>query len=211
MNIDTIARAIVNRIPYEAPEIVHEEALYLMIVSALRNAYEQGKRDEAARAQYDGLCPTCRLPLMSIQSINGTPMVVGHACSAADADLARLPELFERAGLGTSGGGGATIDKPYAPQPGRIDVDEMFTTDRWGEQRLDHLRITASVRMRHEAVLLAKRRYPHAHLIYIMDRYGDAAEIEIPLRLTDDDVMDYLAWRDKILVQIYAEAQGTPT
>lgn len=97
-------------------------------------------------------------------------------------------------------------DQEYRPQPGRVVVDETFVTDFWGQQHLSHLRISVQVRLPHETALKIKQRYPHAQLDTILDERGEAAEIEILLRLTDDDVMPYIEWRDKMLERVYQEA-----
>jgi hypothetical protein len=108
--------------------------------------------------------------------------------------------------VGEEGGGEGVTEKEYQPQLGSVDVDETFVTDYWGQQHLSHLRVSVRVRLPHDAALKIKQRYPHARLDYILDECGEAAEIEILLRLTDDDVMPYIEWRDKMLERIYQEA-----
>lgn len=98
------------------------------------------------------------------------------------------------------------VVEEYQPQPGSVIVDETFVTDLWGQQHLSHLRVSVRVRLPHEAAAKIKQHYPHARLDYIIDERGQAAEIEILLRLTDDDVMPYIEWRDKMLERVYQEA-----
>ena len=99
------------------------------------------------------------------------------------------------------------IDENYKPQPGRVEVDETFVTDFFGQQHLNHLRISIQVRLPHASAMAIKRRYPHAQLMYITDEHGESAEVEILLRLSDGDVWPYLEWRDSMLARVYQEAE----
>ena len=94
MNITHLAQEIIANIPYEAPEIIDGDALLVMLTEALFNAYEQGKRD--ALQPGAGSPIECEIS-PEVATILNDPR--------ASITLLRLPDLFERAGLGTSGGG----------------------------------------------------------------------------------------------------------
>ena len=101
----------------------------------------------------------------------------------------------------------------YQPHEGHIKVGESFRIDGYGYLHLQYVQVTARVRISLESAERLRRQYhPGVRVTATLDERGSAAEVEIPLRLTDEDLQPYLVWRDSILKKVYALANdgGVP-
>jgi hypothetical protein len=100
------------------------------------------------------------------------------------------------------------LESNYMPHRGEIEVRERFATDyRNGESHLDRVSVVVKLRVSHEQAVKLQRKYPGARSNFILDSYGECADLEITLRTDDATIEPYLRWRDSILAEVYEATQ----
>ncbi len=99
------------------------------------------------------------------------------------------------------------IEPNYTPHAGSIEVRESYATDhRNGETHLDNIRVVVRLRVSHKQAVKLQRKYPGTRPNFILDSYGELADLEIILRTNDVTIEPYLRWRDSILTEVYEAA-----
>ncbi len=99
------------------------------------------------------------------------------------------------------------IEPDYMPHAGGIEVRERYATDyRNGEAHLDRVSVTVTLRASHEQAVKLQRKYPGTRSNFIIDSYGEYADLEITLRTNDAMLEPYLRWRDTVLTEVYEAA-----